>query len=319
MSEFLKMTIMSECAERQLCAKQDVAAILTIEDEEGHIKEEGDQPIDIIAVWDGHGPNLVIDIIREQNLEKHFACTDPAESLQKTIDFEINKKKEQQNNIKYRSDISYSKQNKNKITDKIIYSSGSTLSFAKIYRNKYTNKIKILVEWMGDSPIIIFINDKLIFRSEKHDAYNELELQRLNEKGIIYELHNSKHGFEVINEDTIDEKPCKYIMFDKKMNCSFAMTRSLGHNRITNIETQKKTIECNIDDEVKVIIFSDGVSDILNMDIDLEKLKTYSAEDIVELAEKRWKQSWYYNNKQIVFPCYGYDDCCCAIWWQKKI
>lgn len=96
MSEFSKnqiMTIISESAERQLCAKQDVTAILTIENEEGQIKEYGDEPIDIIAVWDGHGPDLVIDIIKEQNLKNIFASSDPAESLQSIIDYEINKKK----------------------------------------------------------------------------------------------------------------------------------------------------------------------------------------------------------------------------------
>jgi serine/threonine protein phosphatase PrpC len=314
-----KMTIMSENAERQLFSKQDIAAILTIDEEDGQIKEYGDQPIDIIAVWDGHGPNLVIDIIREQNLEKHFATLNPAESLQRTIDYEINKKKEE-SNIKNKNDINYFKENKNKITDKIIYLSGSTFSFAKIYRNTYTNKIKIVAEWMGDSPILIFVNDKLIFKSENHEPSNERELQRLQEKGISYVVKKSMNGFIVTDEETIEKKQGKYIIFNNKDNdVSFAMTRSLGHNRITSIDTQKKIIECSTNDEIKIIIFSDGVGDILNMDIDLEKMKTYSAEEIVEFAKNRWRQPWYYNNKKITFPNNGIDDCCCAVWWQKKI
>lgn len=323
MSNFIinpKMSIISENAERQLGSHQDIAAILSIEEEEGQIKEYGDQPIDIIAVWDGHGPNLVIDIIKSLNIEEHFSTLNPTESFQKSIDFEANQKKEESNKMKYRSDISFRKQNKNKITDKVIYTSGSTMSFAKIYRNTHTNKIKIVAEWLGDSPILIFINNELIFKSEVHNPSNELELQRLQEKGILYEIKNAVHGFAVANEDTIEKEPGKYIVFhNKHTDVSFAITRSLGHNRITDIDTQKKIIECSTNDEVKIIIFSDGVGDILNLDIDLEKLKTYSAEEIVEFAENRWKQIWNYNNKKITFPYYDIDDCCCAIWWQKEI
>jgi serine/threonine protein phosphatase PrpC len=315
MNEYIKnenMTIILESAEKQLCSQQDITAILTIDEEEGHTQEYGDQPIDIIAVWDGHGPNLVTDIIKEQNLEKVFTSSDPAEYLQSIIDHEVNKKKEEANNIKYR-------QNRNKITNKVIYKSGATFSFAKIYRNTYTNKIKIVAEWLGDSPILIFVNNKLIFQSEIHDPLNNSEIKRLQDKGILYEVKKSIYGFVVTSEDTIEENPGTYIIFNHIPDVSFAMTRSLGHNRITDVETQKKVIECNIDDEIKIIIFSDGVGDMLNMDIDIEKLKIYSAEEIVEFAENRWKQLWLFKNKQITFPCYGVDDCCCAIWSQKKI
>ena len=311
-----KMIILSESAERQLCAKQDVTAILTIENEEGQIKEYGDQPIDIIAVWDGHGPDLVIDIIKEQNLENLFASSDPAESLQSIIDYEINKKKEEYNTQKYKSDINYHIKYKNKITHTAINASGSTFSFAKIYKNIYTNKIKIVAEWLGDSPIIIFVNGEKIFQSENHSASNELEIKRLQKKGVIKEVKESKHGFKIINENTIEEKPSKNIIFNN-YNLLFAMTRSLGHNRITDVITQKKIIECNTNDEIKIVIISDGVSDILNMEMDLEKIKNYSAEEIVEFAESRWKQEWNYKEKKIKFPYYSWDDCCCAIWCQR--
>ena len=96
------------------------------------------------------------------------------------------------------------------------------------------------------------------------------------------------------------------------------MTRSLGHHRITGIQTQKHFIECSTDDEIKIVMFSDGVGDVLNMDLDIEKLKYFSAEEIVDLAEKRWKQVWNYNGKNLKFPSNGYDDCCCSVWQNKK-
>ena len=99
------------------------------------------------------------------------------------------------------------------------------------------------------------------------------------------------------------------------------MTRSLGHN-FTDIEPQKHFIECSTDDEVKVIIISDGIGDMLCMDSDIEILNKYSAEELVNFAEARWKQEWYWNetsNTKIKFPINGYDDCSCSVWWHKKI
>jgi hypothetical protein len=58
---------------------------------------------------------------------------------------------------------------------------------------------------------------------------------------------------------------------------------------------------------------------MINLDIDLEKLKTYSAKELVDFAEKRWKKVWNYDSRKISFPRYGYDDCSCSIWYQKKV
>jgi serine/threonine protein phosphatase PrpC len=317
MSEFNKMTIISECAERQICCNQDIAAVLTIDEEEGMIKEPGDQPIDIIAVFDTHGHDFFVSIIREENLYEHFAKINPAESLQQAIDIKIPKKKEECNSAPYISGTSYRKYMRNKITDFDIRSSGSTLSFAKIYRNIITKKVKIDVEWLGDSPIFVFINDNLVFQSEIHNACNDSETNFLLEKGMIKKVQLSKNGFCVLSEDTIEKCPAKYIVFNSGE--TLAVTRSLGHNRATCIELQKHTIECSTDDEVRVVIVSDGVSDVINLNIDLEKIKTYSAEEIVDLAEKRWKQQWNYQSTKIRFPTYGYDDCSCAIWCQTSL
>jgi serine/threonine protein phosphatase PrpC len=321
MSQFITnelpvMSVISECSERQIGSKQDIAAVLTLEQDISTI-EDGDQPVEVIAVWDGHGHNVVVDIIKEENLHEHFATSDPAESLQQALDIKIPIKKTEKDNIKYVSGTSYHDFRRNKITNSNINGSGATLSFAKIYRNTITKKIKINAEWLGDSPIFVFINGELVFQSEIHHASNVLETERLKEKGVLSEVQQGNSGFKVLNEDTIENNPGKYVLFNNFT--SLAVTRSLGHCRITGIETQKETIECSTDDEVKVVIFSDGVGDILHLETDIEKLKTYSAEEIVDLAEKKWKQEWNYNGKKIKFPANGYDDCCCAIWCHKKM
>lgn len=288
-----------ECYEKQLSSKQDYASVFTLEQQEG---ENGNLPTDVIVVFDGHGHNIVIDIIRNENLLEHFAKTEPTESIQCVID--------EKRKIKYSS---------NKFMFYETRRSGATCSFAKIYRNEITKKIKIVAEWVGDSPILIFVNGELVFHSEPHSWSNEAEIERLKEKGVFANFSNTSGGFYTISSNRLVLKPGKYVNFTD--DTKYAITRSLGHNRITGVVTQKHIIECSIEDEVKVIAFSDGVDDVIHMDSDMETLKKYSAKEIVDLAESRWKQIWYVGETgytRTIFETDGYDDCCCAVWEQKK-
>jgi len=307
-----KMSKYSESAVRQICLKQDIAAVFTIECKDGWIKEEGDEPIDVIAVFDGHGTEFVIDTIRNLDLQEHFTKSDTAESIQQII----NKKIENNTNLLYNTS-NYKKCIIHRNKKFYERSSGATLSSVYICRNFKTNKIKIQAEWLGDSPIFVFVNGECVFHSEPHNAKNDNELTYLKNKGLSFKVENSETGFEVISENKIMYKPGKYIIFEN--GHKLAVTRSLGHNNFTPIELQKYLIECTTSDEVKVIVCSDGVFDMLNIDSDIEKLKTYSAEELVELSETRWKQEWIYENEENTrFPVDGYDDCSCAIWWQKN-
>jgi len=309
------MMVISDSWVEQLCACQDVAFVLTLNGD----TEEGELPTDVVVVMDGHGPDLVIDIIREEpNLHEHFAKADPAESLQQLIEEKIPiKKAESANKLwNYYTDVSYHKYLKNKVDLTCIRRSGATLSFAKIYRNVITKKIRIEAEWLGDSPIMILVNGGLVFNAEMHHADNEKECKRLQDKGVLRSITKTKCGFEVLSENRIICKSGNYVCFTN--NEGLACTRSLGHNRITGIETQKHVVNCSMDDEVKVIICSDGVGDVLNLECDMEKLKMYSAYEIVKMAEARWKQTWNCGDRQTkITP--PYDDCSCAVWWQKKV
>jgi len=301
-----------ETSIKQLCANQDIVAAFTIND------EENEDDSDVIVVMDGHGHNVAVDVLKNiQDLPHHFKKVDVPESLQQLIDIEVNKKKKELDAKVYVSGTSYRDYMRSKISDRDIRGSGATLSFAKIKRNVLTKNVKIVLEWLGDSPIMVFINGELVFQSETHHASNESEIKRLKDKRLLESTEKGSGGFRVVNEDTIESNPGNYVIF--KYGTSLAVTRSLGHNRITDIETQKHTIECSTEDDVKVLIFSDGVGDMLNMDIDLEKLKHYSAEELVDLAETRWKQVWNYGPTRTRFPSNGYDDCCCAMWWQKRV
>jgi len=284
------MKIYTETAIKQLCAKQDEVYSF-------NIKERIDEQVDVIACFDGHGSNLVIDIIRNLDLKEYFIKDEPCECIQQAIDKNINERIFP-------------------IDNKIIDRSGSTISFAKIYRNENTKDMSIHMEWLGDSPILVFINNELLFTSEIHSGYNEKEIERLNKRGITYSIEDTEYGFKIIDDKSIGHQPGKYVLLNNKILLAF--TRSLGHGRITDIESQKHIINCSTEDEVKIVICSDGVGDILNKEYDLEKLKTYSAQEIVDFAEIRWKQEWLYENEPYSFPKNEYDDCSCVIWYQTQ-
>jgi serine/threonine protein phosphatase PrpC len=209
-----KMSKYSESAVRQLCLKQDIAAVFTIEYKDGWIKEEGDEPIDVIAVFDGHGTDFVIDTIRNLDLQEHFTKSDTAESIQKNIDMKI----EKNNNLFYNTSNNYKKCITHRNKKLYERSSGATLSSVYICRNFKTNKIKIQAEWLGDSPIFVFVNGECIFNSDLHNTSNENELNYIKNKGIPFKVENIETGFEVVSENKIMYKPGKYIIFEK-LNC----------------------------------------------------------------------------------------------------
>ena len=312
-----KVKIISECAERQLFSQQDVSIVLTIDREDGLSIEDGDQPIEVIAVFDGHGPNLVIDIIQELNLPHHFEKVKPVESIQQAIDEQIAIKQKKIAEIPYISGTNYKKYVQSKIKDTDILCSGSTCAFAKIYRNTITKQVKIVAEWLGDSQIVAIINGEIVFISEIHHSSSESEIKRLRDNNVQFILEKSNQGFKVVSSDRIVSDPGKYIVF--KNRYQLASTRSLGHGRLLGTETQKHVIECTTNDDVKILVFSDGVGDMLNIETDKQILIDLSAKELVEFAERRWKQEWNYGRIKTLFPANGYDDCCCAMWWQKKV
>jgi serine/threonine protein phosphatase PrpC len=312
MTEFLvsDKVVSSESAIKQLCSRQDLSTTFKLETEENWMREEGDQDIDVIVAMDGHGHDLIPGIIREMDLKPHFMKIDPCESIQQEIEAQVKNKtiKMQRNDGFY---------------EQISTTSGSTISFAKIYRNLKTKKVIIKLEWMGDSPIIVFINGELVFESTLHSAANPVEIDFLEKRGLNVILEKDKSGIDVINETTVVPKPGMYYIYGYRDRS--AVTRSLGHNRkLAIFESQKHVIECSTDDDIKVIVMSDGVSDVMKKRFDLEKFRSYSAKEIVDTAENRWKQEWIVVKGEKIYKYKfpegkGYDDCCCAVWTHNKL
>jgi hypothetical protein len=61
---------------------------------------------------------------------------------------------------------------------------------------------------------------------------------------------------------------------------------------------------------------------MLNLDFpgDLEKLSNcVSAQEVVDFAERRWKQNWTLEGSVITFPDNGMDDISCAFWHRRPV
>jgi serine/threonine protein phosphatase PrpC len=71
-------------------------------------------------------------------------------------------------------------------------------------------------------------------------------------------------------------------------------TQSLGHRGITGLEPSVHIIDIQSNDEITVIIGSDGLWDMI-CEEDTQFLSTCSsAEELCKFAEDRWKQEWNY-------------------------
>jgi len=307
MTEFIPKVVTYEKCLRQFRGNQDLAFSFKLEKEDGWTRKEGDEDIIVIGCLDGHGPDIIPNILRNMYLKRHFITENPIESIQQEIDTNIH---EYIRNQPFKRDE--------------ILNSGSTISFAKIYRNDLTKKVIIKMEWMGDSPIMVFINGELVFENHLHSANNTEEIEYLRSRGLHIDIEQTSSGFKIISEKEMKLLYGKYLKYGYMKNNLLAVTRSLGHNRrLPLFESNTHIIECSSDDDVRVLILSDGVSDLVKKEFDFDKLNTFTDEQLVDLAEARWKQEWIYVRNEIKTPykfsASGYDDCCCALWNQRSI
>ena len=312
-----QMAILMETSVHQLCSKQDVVVCLTIDEKEGVPMEAGSLPIDVVSVMDGHGKNLVPDIVKCLDFEHHFKQRITPESMQEAIIAKCYEMKAESDKRPWKpSEMTYKEYSEKSVSKNTIIRSGTTYSAAYMHRNEATGVLKIVLEWVGDSPIFVFVNGEKVFEAVTHHTNNQHDLDLMQVKGFIDGVEKTNIGFEVIGPDTIVSNPSNYAIV-KADGTQLACTRSLGHNGHMCIEADTAIIEAKMTDEVKVIVMSDGVGDMLHMQSDMEKLKTYSSQELVDLAETRWKQTWKYNETTTKFPANGYDDCSAAVWWQK--
>jgi serine/threonine protein phosphatase PrpC len=139
---------------------------------------------------------------------------------------------------------------------------------------------------VGDVQICVYINHTLVYHSIQHDSNNITEFERVKATGLA--RYDSMQLPEVSNPDDIIFKD--YNLFVWNHGFSLYPTQSLGHKGITGIFPEVKIIEFSEQDDIVVIVATDGLWDVVNPTYDV--LHSYTSEELANLAETRWKKSW---------------------------
>jgi serine/threonine protein phosphatase PrpC len=206
---------------------------------------------------------------------------------------------------------------------------------------------------VGDSGLRIYKNGELVYKNAGHKISNAMEIDRLNRQGKKYYVCSS--SIPIILGDhhlTMDTSVKTVRFFDKYREFGLSLTQSIGHHCVTGFEPEVAMIEFDGLDTMQVVVGSDGVFDMVCDNIDDVLLSELNASDIVDFAERRWKQEWMQcisyeewskfdlhpspkvkaqaaNMKKLLFgsetkyfeygvTCFpSYDDISCAVWSQK--
>lgn len=195
---------------------------------------------------------------------------------------------------------------------------GTTFICAKIF----SDNVKITS--VGDSTAYLYVNNKLTYKTTEHLITNPAEKERLNSQSIKH-IVKKDMNCHILSPTSIEMDAQNFykIIFIKDHNeCCISMTQSIGHHGITGIEPETSVIYYNPEDKIDLIIATDGLWDVFNpetIEQDCTMILNSSASEIVNEAEKRWKQPWDLHSDGIVypgqtFPLSNYDDVSVGVW-----
>jgi len=278
---------------RQLCSRQDHAA-------HGQYTGSTGNKIYWFAAFDGHGRDQAINCIRNAHLDEIMKKPTPWVDIQNLIEADT-----ADSQTKARS--------------------GSTMICAKVHI--YSTYIEVVITNIGDSTGVVFLNDEPVFVTTPQNYDNGREMIRLINScrvDMTSPLITKGNNFDVISPTTLRSIQGTYVVFESLQGRQeLSMTQSLGHNGITGLKPDKTVFRLNRTDKLKVVLCSDGVSDVMPVD-GLVSVSTFpfmtSPTELLNEAERRWKQEWkVYSGTDLrkihstSFPKNGYDDCCCAM------
>lgn len=214
----------------------------------------------MIEVYDGHGDNTCIDCIKKMNTTEIITSNPFAPEL--ALEMMLKKKKPY-----------------------MPYNSGSTFSCVKIFDNYVDCRST------GDSEIRVFINKECVYKSPNHNWSNLEEQERIQH--ITNIVPNLKPQLLSATSITmVDSAYVNWKLCPTQLN--LMPTQSLGHRGITGLQPAVKRIDFSNEDDVIIIIGTDGLWDMIqDGDEDNELLCSFTtADEICKLAEERWKQEW---------------------------
>ena len=203
-------------------------------------------------------------------------------------------------------------------TDVSLYNSGSTMNFTTI---EIEDDIIVTNYNAGDSECIIFVNGQLVFESVPHTLNKPGERDRL--RPFLAEFKPITGAWSPIPLSAIRMTVHRSDICNYKTGESLVPTMALGHNNMTDFIPDVHTMRFKPTDHVRIVSGSDGFWGMIVKDLDIEELKHFTLEQLVDFAEKRWKQEWEYvgdikkPDKYEITSFPGYDDITVCIWDNK--
>jgi serine/threonine protein phosphatase PrpC len=222
-----------------------------------------------IVCCDGHGDDTFINIIRRLNWDFIMGHESSYDCLMKILE-----------------------------TSTHLYNinSGSTLAMVKIYPTQI-DSITI-----GDTPVIIYKNEHLVYKSPLHNLDNPIEKERIQKDGkysVFYKYSAKIETFKKYRVSLLG-----YTTFNNDV--SLSMTQSIGHQGVALYKPDTFKYNYDVDDNIRVIVGSDGFFDmwilydesiknpthVVDSELDHIDMVTRNSSYLSEKVLNRWTQQW---------------------------
>ena len=211
---------------------------------------------DLLILCDGHGSDIVIDIIRS------FDFTPYTTNIENIDPSSI---------INHLQKFTNTELSKGSIINK---ASGSTITVIVI------NKTSIRMAWLGDSQAIVFKDGAMVFKTRSHNIIEDSD-------SIGFRKKHHSWGSEINTNGQMVQKYKPYIKHSDHDLC--ALTRALGHGGLAFNTPETVTIEIDTISNWKIVGGSDGMHDVIGEgEKDLLLLHTSSASQLCDIAVERW-------------------------------
>lgn len=237
--------------------------------------------IDAFYTFDGHGRNETIHAIDKMPLEEIAKLQYPLAEILRLLD------------VRARELV---KSNKNGLN-----STGSTYILTRVYANR------MVINYCGDSEVMVFKNGVKVLETIPHNVYNPTEMTRIQ---AICHLNTPEKGgdLSLLSKDTITMVESNRLKLHNpntfEHENTLAPTMALGHNRLTGYDfvdgvegaIPDYIVEFDETDEIVLVQGTDGLWDMVIKDDpdDINDLLTLDAVELVKKYRDRWFQTWNY-------------------------
>lgn len=276
--------------------------------------ETEDGRVEYIVCMDGHGNSRVIDQVRNGDIDLLDILSTKFDSAETELQNEIDRL----DSLDVQACSTFI--DKYQLQSEMMHS-GSTISILRIERKKEEEEDgdeggdgdgdgsgdggELVFRNCGDSTMIAFVNDKLVYRSPDHTFDNEDEKIRLTmrpdrrKKGVSVLEHGKPF---LLSPSEICMKPNHSFLFNG-MSTRLVPTQTLGHLGLSGpLEPSVARISFTKADRVRVVMATDGLWDMIlsesfdseNPRGDHELLRAGTVDELVECAAARWKQEWVF-------------------------